>query len=325
MRRKADRSEDDVWHGSRLILALVVLAGGVAMLFLVRFGPLSSASSPGVNVLVTSFDVAAQSPQRFVVGLVTDDQQVVAHGRARLTFSHLGDTGEEPVPGPAAWAAWQPVPGTPEGARFEPSIGDVNGVYVARDVTFDRAGFWQVDVAIEVGDEQLTADAAFEVLPEHLYLAPGDGAPRTVQDLSGAGSARAIDSRAGDGAPVPDPALHGVTVADAIASGQPTMVVVSTPVYCVSRFCGPITEAVEELATEFGARMNFVHLEVWRDFDARELNPAAAEWIKPLGAEEATEPWVWVLDGRGIIVERFDNIASERELANAVGSVLADG
>lgn len=325
MRRTADRSEDDVWHGSRLILALVVVGGGVAILILLRFGS-SSVSSPGLNALVASFDVAAETPQRFVVGLVTDDQEVVAHGRARLRFSYLGDRGEEPIPVPGVWATWQPVPGTAEDAENKPSISDVNGVYVVRDVNFDRPGFWQVDVEIEVDGEQLTADAAFEVLPEHRYLAPGDRAPRTVQNLAtGADNPRAVDSRAGDGAPFPDLALHGVTIAGAIASGRPTMVVVSTPIYCVSRFCGPITEAVEELAVKFGDRMHFVHLEVWRDFDARELNPAAAEWIKPVGAEDATEPWVWVLDGRGTVVERFDNIASEQELSDAVRSVLADG
>lgn len=326
MRRATSGDSDDLWRGSRLIIALVALGGGLAMLALVRFGP-SSASPPrtSLNALVANYDLAAQRPQRFVIGLVTDDQQAVAHGRAQLTFSFLGDEGDPPVPGPEAWAAWQPIPGTPEGGEGESSIGDVNGVYAARDVVFDRAGYWQVDVAIELDGAQLRTDAAFEVLPDHLYLAPGDRAPQTVQQLAGGDrEARAIDSRAGDGVAVPDPALHSVTVADAIASGRPTMVLVSTPVYCVSRFCGPITEAVEALAAEFGDRMNFVHLEVWRDFDARELNPAAGEWIKPPGAEEATEPWVWVVDGRGTVVERFDNIASERELADAVGSVLAD-
>jgi hypothetical protein len=34
-------------------------------------------------------------------------------------------------------------------------------------------------------------------------------------------------------------------VADAIAAGRPVMVVGSTPVFCVSRFCGPITDAVQ--------------------------------------------------------------------------------
>lgn len=68
-------------------------------------------------------------------------------------------------------------------------------------------------------------------------------------------------------------------LADATAAERPVMVVVSTPVFCVSRFCGPITDAVQKLARRYGDRMDFVHLEVWRDFEAQELNEAAAEWI----------------------------------------------
>jgi len=44
------------------------------------------------------------------------------------------------------------------------------------------------------------------------------------------------------------------------------MVVVSTPTYCQSRFCGPITDSVSALAQRYGDRMAFVHLEVWKNF-----------------------------------------------------------
>ena len=79
-----------------------------------------------------------------------------------------------------------------------------------------------------------------------------------------------------------------MTVATAIASGRPTMVVISTPVYCVSQFCDPITDLVPLLAGEHQDRMNFVHIEVWRDFEAKTVNKAAAEWILPPGAQDAT-------------------------------------
>ena len=322
MQQTPERGTDDLWRGNRLILALVLVVGALAGLVALQVAP-SRSSDPGLNVLVASYDVAASGPQRFVVGLVTDDQEALAYGTAQLSFSFLGDEGASPIEGPIVSAVWQPVPGTPEGDHPGPRVGDVNGVYVARDVVFDRPGFWEVDVSIDVDGEELRADAAFEVRREHLYLAPGDDAPRTVQALAGTEPARAVDSRADAGASVPDPALHARTVADAIAAGRPTMVVVSTPVYCVSRFCGPITEAVEALAARFGDRMAFIHLEVWSDFEAKDLNPAAAEWIRPAGADEATEPWVWVIDDAGVIVDRFDNIASERELEDAVRAAIS--
>src|SRR3546814_17885210 len=86
---------------------------------------------------------------------------------------------------------------------------------------------------------------------------------------------------------VPDPELHQLTVADAVATGRPTMVVVSTPVFCVSRFCGPITDSVQELAATHGDRANFVQIEAWRDFEENKMNRGAADWIYP---EEAANP-----------------------------------
>ena len=79
---------------------------------------------------------------------------------------------------------------------------------------------------------------------------------------------QAIDSRARGGEPIPDPELHTTSIADAIAAGHPALVVFSTPVYCVSRFCGPVTDLVAELAAEYGDRADFIHVEIYRDFEA---------------------------------------------------------
>ncbi len=42
--------------------------------------------------------------------------------------------------------------------------------------------------------------------------------------------------------------------------------VFATPVFCVSRFCGPVTEMVEELAHRYDDRAVFIHVEIWKDF-----------------------------------------------------------
>jgi len=299
-------------------------------------GSSSDAASPegtndGLNALVASYDLAIGSPQRFLVGLVTNDQQLVSFGDAELAFSYLGDgdEGTDPVAGPTATATWQPVPGQElESTPTAPSVGDAVdgvGVYAARGVTFDEPGFWQVVVTVELDGDTITAEAAFEVLDTREIVGPGDPAPKTVNHLPGAAGVpvKAVDSRAEEDGTVPDPELHAMTVADALASGKPTMLVVATPVYCMSRFCGPITDAVQKLALDMPDRMNFVHIEVWRDFEGRVMNKAAAEWIYPDGIEEAKEPWVWVIGTDGTIVERFDNVASEDELASAVDDVLS--
>lgn len=102
---------------------------------------------------------------------------------------------------------------------------------------------------------------------------------------------------------------------------RPLTVVISTPTYCTSRFCGPVTDTVSALAARYGDRMDFVHLEVSADFENSALNPSAAEWILR-GNGDGNEPWVFVVDADGVITHRFDNVANQTVLDAAIQEVL---
>ncbi len=123
----------------------------------------------------------------------------------------------------------------------------------------------------------------------------------------------AVDSRAAAGGEIPDPHLHQTTVAAALAARRPVVLVISTPVYCRSRFCGPITEMVEDLGRRYADRATFVHIEVFRDGQNQVVNRSAAEWILSNGAQ-GNEPWVFLIGGDGKVAARFDNVATIEEL-----------
>lgn len=287
----------------------------------------------GIVAQVASYELVADRDQRFIVGLFSNDAGMVSFGTAELSFSFLGPAGEpldEPARGPEATASFLPIPGSPgqtgeRDARFT-SPSEARGVYGVESIRFEDPGFWEVSVDIEIGGEHEQATAAFEVGDRAHVPVPGDPAPRTQNLVPGAPDAppTAVDSRADEDGTVPDPELHGETVAAAIQSGRPVMVVVSTPVYCVSRFCGPITDTVQQLATEHGGDMSFVHIEVWKDFEAETINKAAAEWIWPDQAGDPAEPWVFLVGADGNIVERWDNVATESSLRDAVADVLEE-
>ncbi len=290
---------------------------------------------PGLVAQVASYDIVAGRSGRFIVGLLASDKtKLVAFGTVELAFSYLGTKEarlERPEPGPTVTASFLPIPGqrldpAAPGPRFvEGSEG--TGVYAARDVRFEPAGLWEVRATAALEGRRRSATAAFEVLADSPIPAVGEPAPRTQNPLPGAPGVdpKAVDSRAGPGAPIPDPELHSTTVAAAIAARRPLMVVVSTPTYCTSRFCGPITDAVSALAKAHQDQMAFVHLEVWRDFEKGQVNEAAKEWIFPPGTEDAREPWVFVINRAGVITHRFDNVAGEAELDQAVEEVLQPG
>ena len=91
-----------------------------------------------------------------------------------------------------------------------------------------------------------SADAALEAVATPAVLSVGDPAPHSDNAVAGAAGVppAAIDSRAASGEPIPDPELHTTSIADALDAGHPALVVFSTPVYCVSQFCGPVTDLV---------------------------------------------------------------------------------
>jgi hypothetical protein len=318
------------------------------------------ASAYGVQV--ASYDLAADVPQRFTVGVLANDGGLVVGGTVLLSFDYQGrsapagesstENGSEPHVDNVA-TTFPPTDvgstgDTADDARkrisnvvatFTP-VADGNnvtagpklrqgdegvGVYEATGINFEKPGFWEVTVDGTIDGETFSIPASFEVAPTAAIPAAGDPAPRTVNLLPGDPEApvKAVDSRAEPDGSVPDPELHLRTVADAINSGKPTLVVISTPVFCVSRFCGPITDTVSTMAAEYGDRANFIHIEVWRDFENTTLNRGAAEWIYPDPSTDAREPWVFLVDRQGTVSQRWDNVANGRAMRDAVDQLLS--
>lgn len=284
---------------------------------------------------VASYDLAAGSPQRFLVGLVAPDEGLIVGGELLLDFRFLGaDATETAQRGdgdltatdvPAVFTTVADGVAPPAGAGPRTRKGEEGvGVYEATGVQFDTPGFWNVTVNGTVNNQPVEVTAAFQVAPEHGIVNTGDPAPRTANLLPGVPDAppKAVDSRADDDGTVPDPQLHELTVADAIATARPTLVVVSTPVFCVSRFCGPITDTVQDLAATYAGQASFIHIEVWRDFEAKKLNRGAAEWIYPNKDVDPSEPWVFLVDGSGTVVRRWDNVANGDDIEAALHGEL---
>ena len=234
---------------------------------------------------------------------------MLSFGEIQVAFSFLGaDGGQEPVAGPSTTAEFVPAPGN-DAVGDGPTLtnpSDTAGVYVSPEITFPEAGIWNAAVTASVdGAAPVTLGSIFTVYPKHRIPAPGDEAiaTRNLTLHSRGAPAVAIDSRAQDGAKVPDPELHDTTIAEALRQGRPILVQFATPVYCESQFCGPTVEAQEALAAEYGDVAEFIHVEIWRDFDQSVVNRAAADWL--LRGESLTEPWMYLIGSDGVIVERW--------------------
>lgn len=329
------------------LAALVVLALVATSCATADGAPAASAEGPDADelaVVVASFDLAVGEDERLLVGVFTSDRQVVGGGEVDLTLTSP-DGRTVPDNGAAITAGFLPVPGTgtPDDLAEPVLLGrpashdhtaaeaasphdhgdpDAAGVYTA-DVELDQAGFWEVTVSAEVAGARRTGSTVFEVAETHQVPSVGESAPRVATPtLDSDLPASAIDSRAGVEGKVPDEALHRTDLTDALAAGRPAVVVFSTPTYCTSRFCGPITETIEELAANHDDAVEFVHVEIWRDIATQQMNDAVAPWIVTDGG--GNEPWVFAIDADGTIAARWDNVLDVAELTSVLDRLAED-
>jgi hypothetical protein len=305
--------------GAVLALSLTLTACGGGGKSAAKGSTTSSTGPDKVYGDVASYDLAVGPSSRFIFGIANDAKGPVGYGTLEFSFFFLGETQATgtPQPGPIATARYLSLPGSapPPAGSSKPVYlpTDQRGVYAA-EVAFDRPGLWGVSTVVDLGGPQKVTKG-FKVLPKHAVPAPGDAAPPSQNlTVSTPGAApEAVDSRASATTPAPDADLHQTTVAQALAEKRPVVLVVSTPTYCFSRFCGPVTEMVDDLAKAYANRARFIHIEVWKDFKAQELNDAAKEWIARDNAD-GNEPWVFLIGADGKVSARFDNVATRDEL-----------
>ena len=195
----------------------------------------------------------------------------------------------------------QVLPGT-----FLWAIEDVSGLYHAT-FEFDQPGFWDVRVTPD-GSAPL-ADFTIQVNPEPSTPGIGDPAPLSETPIGGDHPLAEI-STDND----PDPRFYEISLADAVASGRPTVVVFATPKFCQTAICGPTLDRVKAIADDY-PDVNFVHVEVYTNLDDPanlQVVPAVTEWGLP------TEPWVFVVDADGIVVARFEGVVAPEEITAAL-------
>ncbi len=188
--------------------------------------------------------------------------------------------------------------------------------YLVDDASFDE-GLWRADLEIHPANgSAFSASTVFQVGQRTDTPRVGDPAPATAHPT--------VDNVADldllTTADPPLPALYQHTVANALAANEPFVVAFSTPAFCTSAMCGPVTAVVGDLHEQLGDRVRFIHLEpfdlgiartegrlVWTD--------VAREW------NLETEPWIFVVDPSGHVAARFEGLVGAAELEPAIAAV----
>ena len=284
--------------------------------------PTSGVDTTSFAAQVASTDLYIGAPQRVQVGVFASSTQgvvLLTSGSISVRLSPYQDGPGTAVEGMASYVAAPFTGGSPDGSPTLTTPSEARGVYQLSDVTFDGAGIWQADVDLEIGGQPIQLQTQFEVLERPHLPAPGDEALRTKNlTIDSDATPAAVDSRADVDGEIPDPELHTETIAGALRRGVPVLALFATPVYCTSQFCGPDTEWLAELAVDRPGDAAYIHVEIWEEFDTR-LNQAAIDWL--YRDDNLTEPWLYLIDGDGVIVDRWAPLFDPAEVDAALDDV----
>ena len=291
----------------------------------------------GFSGVVVTGDLAT-GPNRFAVGVIDERQgRPLLNAEVSLRFFKLLSANEgqlrfEDKPEFIGFETYYIDDATAE----KVPTGDT-GIYVT-NVEFDEAGDWAVEISGSAEGNTIAPIALpFEVLPPDQVLNVGDPAPLSRQKIA----TDVADIREIDSMTPPDP-LHNVTIADAVASGKPSVILFGTPAFCETRTCAPVMETVMlALYERYKDQATFIHVEPYlleelrngtgscavpafnAEFARQGLGEGGGEC--PKASEEemqtvgeswnlTTEPIVFLIDREGKIAGRFDGIVGPQEV-----------
>lgn len=259
---------------------------------------------------------------RFSLALQDNHDQLILHANVNFSFYKIdGEKGTLITTTLGTYVGFDTssVEEMADGTR-RTITGPEVGAYVAR-VNFDQSGDWGVEASGDIAGKPFgPIRFRFDVLEKGLDKVPaiGDPAPRSKQlTLRDVKDVSEIDTTN-----PPNPGMHNMTVAEALDTGKPIVVAFTTPAFCTSRTCGPVTDkVVVPLFKKYEDRVIFIHIEPYDLKQARssgqlEPVPAMIEWGLP------TEPWVFVVDKQGRIVGKFEGIMGLDEVEAVLQQVL---
>jgi hypothetical protein len=187
-----------------------------------------------------------------------------------------------------------------------------NSVYVS-DVPLPKAGKYAIIALARVGGKLEAAGIAEAIAGQP--GAPPDIGQRAISihtpTVAQVGhNLASIDTRT---PPAPD--LQQLDFAS-VLHRKPVVLLFATPALCQSRVCGPVVDIEEQIKSEFGNRVAFIHMEIYNDNNvAKGFRPQVAAYRLP------TEPWLFVINRNGVITTRIEGAFSTDELRAAVQQV----
>jgi hypothetical protein len=272
---------------------------------------LADGMTAGPQLALATSVFTTGGPSRIAFGMIAADGTPVYGPTAIYVAPTPGDPALGPFVAPADVLLTDPRYRSKQAATTQdPFVA----VYAA-DPEFPKRGKYAVLATTKKPDGTLTgATGQIDVSTAKADPIPGvgDKAPKVHTETleSAGGDISKIDTRD------PPSDMHKVDFADVVGK-KPVALLFSTPQLCQSRVCGPVTDMELQMQSKYGDKMTFIHQEVWQDND---INKGLREPLRQFNLP--TEPWLFVVNAKGVITARLEGSIGVQQFEDAVKSGL---
>jgi len=279
-------------------------------------GGASLAVVPVVAACTTSSDPtvpeAAQASSSLLGAFPPGDPFIPAGVSTRLAYMILDSEGVplSEIPGEVTFTV------SKDGARIAeqnvaPRSEGIPRAYLPLVQTFDEEGIYDIGATFE-GEEMVSQLQVFS--PSEVI------SPVVGQQLPA--KFTATEDNPGDVDPictlVPPCPFHTVNLEDVVGTGKPIVLLVATPAFCQTAFCGPTLGNLIDLA-DGRDDLIVIHSEVYLSAKQAEDDLATAP-LAPVPADYGLniEPVLYVTDDAGVITARADAVVDRSEMAELI-------
>jgi hypothetical protein len=269
--------------------------------------PVTTTQSSDVTP-VFAFSEAVVGRNRLAIGLVRSGTPLNdPAAKVHLRFFNLDENNPQPKAETDATYYGQGLPA---------------GFYVAYP-TFDKPGNWGVEIQVQLPGQPKPSTSKQRLEVKEHSKVPNIGEPAiavktlTVKDVP--------DLAHLSSGTDPDPAMYQVSLDQALRSDTPTALLFATPGFCKTATCGPSLQVMQGLRKHYGDKMNFIHVEVYTypfgESAQRQDNSGLSD---PMVAWHLqSEPWLFLIDAKGMIAARFEGGITKEELGPALEKLIA--
>ena len=238
---------------------------------------------------------------RMAFGIIRPKDGPVSGGNVTLTTYYLDGDSEH-------------IPQETLEATFRQWPVNQSGVYTT-EADFPYSGKWGLVAKVQEGSQSYSASGYIEV--KNKFSAPKVGDYSPMSQTKTISNKNDIESITSD--PNPYLPIYDLTIAEAVSSGMPSVIVFATPAFCKTSTCGPQVDAIKSLHQNMSTYINFIHVEIFDnpneikgDMDRAMVSPEVRKWNLP------SEPWTFIINREGIITNRFEGFTTEEELKESL-------